>query len=156
MSNQVVKIANESDQSHLIDTLVLAFSTDPGARWTWPDPQQYLRHFPELVKAFAGKAFEHASAYYVEGYSGSALWLPPDIHPDDEAMTALIRRSSSPEIQKDIVTVFEKMESYHPPESHWYLPMIGVDPFMQGKGLGSALLKYALARCDDEKKICIP
>lgn len=37
------------------------------------DPQQYLKHFPRFVKAFAGKAFIHESAYYVDGYLGAAL-----------------------------------------------------------------------------------
>jgi hypothetical protein len=45
------------DEARVIDVLVLAFSTDPGARWTWPEPHQYLAHFRELVKAFGGKAF---------------------------------------------------------------------------------------------------
>jgi ribosomal protein S18 acetylase RimI-like enzyme len=100
------------------------------------------------VKAFGGKAFKNNSAYYVEGYAGAALWLPPNVEPDEEAMTRLLHQSVSEEILKDITTVFEKMESYHPKEPHWYLPMIGVDPFLQGNGFGSALLKHSLIPCD--------
>jgi ribosomal protein S18 acetylase RimI-like enzyme len=44
------------------------------------------------------------------------------------------------------------MRGYHPSEPHWYLPLIGVDPFQQGSGLGSALMRHALARCDSEGK----
>ena len=40
------------------------------------------------------------------------------------------------------------MDECHPDESHWYLPMIGVEPSAQGEGLGAALLRHALARCD--------
>jgi hypothetical protein len=40
----IIKTATESDEARVIDVLVLAFSTDPGARWTWPDPHQYLTH----------------------------------------------------------------------------------------------------------------
>ena len=147
-----IKIATESDKDQVIDVLVLAFSTDPGARWTWPDAQQYLMHFPKLVRAFGGRAFEHQGAYYVEGYGGAALWLPPDVHPDEDAMNDLIQQTASEEIQKDIVKVFEKMASYHPKEPHWYLPMIGVDPFLQGKGFGSALMKHTLIPCDRDNK----
>ena len=42
------------DEVRAIDVVVLAFSADPAARWTWPDPQQYLTHFPRFVKAFGG------------------------------------------------------------------------------------------------------
>jgi ribosomal protein S18 acetylase RimI-like enzyme len=45
------------------------------------------------------------------------------------------------------------MSSYHPGEPHWYLPLIGVDPLYQGGGVGSALLAYALAICDREKRL---
>jgi ribosomal protein S18 acetylase RimI-like enzyme len=40
------------------------------------------------------------------------------------------------------------MGSFHPSEPHWYLPLIGVDPAYQGRGLGSELLSRGLARCD--------
>jgi ribosomal protein S18 acetylase RimI-like enzyme len=152
MTAPIIKNAILSDESNMIDVIVLAFSTDPGARWTWPDPHQYLLHFPELVKAFGGKAFENKSAYYAEGYGGAALWLPPNVHPNENAMTALIERTAPTKIQKEITRVFEKMENYHPKEPHWYLPLIGVDPFLQGNGIGSALMKHALVACDRENK----
>ena len=38
----------------------------------------------------------------------------------------------------------------HPDETHWYLPMIGVDPSRQSCGVGSALMQHALARSDHE------
>jgi ribosomal protein S18 acetylase RimI-like enzyme len=152
MTAQIIRNATLSDESYVIDVLVLAFSTDPSARWTWPDPYQYLKHFPELIKAFGGKAFENKSAYYAEAYGGAALWLPPDIHPNEDAMTALFKRTVPAEKLKDVEKVFEKMESYHPKEPHWYLPLIGVDPFLQGNGIGSALMKHALIPCDRDNK----
>jgi hypothetical protein len=47
----------------------------------WPDAQQHRTHFAHFVQAFGGKAFTHGSAYYVDGYAGAALWLPPSVHP---------------------------------------------------------------------------
>jgi ribosomal protein S18 acetylase RimI-like enzyme len=42
------------------------------------------------------------------------------------------------------------MAAYHPGNPHWYLPTIGIEPRLHGKGLGSALLTEALSRCDQE------
>jgi ribosomal protein S18 acetylase RimI-like enzyme len=107
---------------------------------------------PSFVRAFAGKAFEQSSAYYVEGYLGAALWLPPGVHPDENALVALLQRTIPEDNQQAIFAFVEQMDRSHPSEPHWYLPMIGVDPTQQGKGYGTALLEYALARCDFDGK----
>ena len=143
-----IRTVTESDQASAVAAVVLAFGADPAARWTWPDPQQYLMHFPGFVKALGGNAFAHGSAHHVDGHAGAALWLPPDVRPDEEAVIALLQRTGSAPIQNDLLAVFEQMERYHPRDPHWYLPFIGVDPSQQGKGYGSALMKHALDACD--------
>ena len=148
-----VKNVKATDQDNAIAAVVRAFSADPAARWMYPDSQQYLEYFPSFVKAFAGAAFEHESADFVDGYSAAALWLPPGIHPDDDALFTLLRHSVPERDQADVFAVFEQMDANHPAEPHWYLPMIGVDPEQQGRGYGSALLQHALARCDSEGQL---
>jgi GNAT superfamily N-acetyltransferase len=39
-------------------------------------------------------------------------------------------------------------ESKHPHEPHYYLPFAGVEPGWQGRGIGAALLRPVLERCD--------
>jgi len=133
--------------------LVMAFSADPAVRWLYPDPHQYLTNFPDLVRAYGGKAFEQDTAYYVDGFSGAALWLPPDVHPDEEALGALLQQTVSEGDREEVFAVLEQMGSYHPSEPHWFLPFIGVDPAHQRKGYGSALLKHTLMQCDRENKL---
>jgi hypothetical protein len=41
----VAEIA-DAEVDHAIATLVLAFDTDPVARWMYEDPHQYLLHAP--------------------------------------------------------------------------------------------------------------
>jgi len=94
-----------------------------------------------------GKAFTHESAYYADDYAGAALWLPPGVKPDDDAISALMQRTSAAPLE-DVSTLFEQMERYHPQEPHWFLPFIGVDPSHQGEGYGAALMKHALIPCD--------
>jgi ribosomal protein S18 acetylase RimI-like enzyme len=148
MTMPIVKTAIESDEADVIDALKLAFVADPATRWVWPDPQKYLSHFSSFVKAFGGKAFAYNSAYYFENYSGAALWLPPNVYPDVDPLIALLQSSGSEDAKKDGPKVFEKMSSYHPTKPHWYLPLLGVDPLYQRKGLGSALMQHAIVACD--------
>ena len=153
MTPTPIKSATESNQEQAIAVIVLAFAADPVARWAYPDSHQYLSHFPDVVRAFAGNAFELGTGYYVDGFSGAALWLPPDVHPREEEMAALLQRTVPEENQGEVFSVLEQMGSYHPTERHWYLPLIGVDPMKQGKGYGSALMEHALIPCDREKKL---
>jgi ribosomal protein S18 acetylase RimI-like enzyme len=153
MAEQIIKTATASDEASIIGVVVLAFSADPAARWTWPDPQEYLRHFPNFVKALGGKAFAHGSAYYVDGYAGAAMWLPPEVGPDENILVDLLQRTGYAPVQKDVFAVFEQMARYHPQEPHWFLPFIGVDPLQQGKGCGSALMRHALVSCDRDRTL---
>lgn len=148
-----IKNVKATDRDNAISAVVQAFSADPVARWMYPDSQQYLEYFPNFAKVFAGAAFEHGTADCVEGYPAAALWLPPGIHPNEKALYTLLQDSVAEGDQAQVFALFEQMDAYHPPEPHWYLPMIGVDPAHQGNGYGSALLKHALARCDCDGKL---
>lgn len=152
MTTPIVKTAKESDEAGIIDALKLAFASDPATRWVWPDPQKYLLHFSSFAKAFGGKAFAYESAHYVGNYYGAALWLPPNVYPDVDLLTALLQSSGSDAAKKDGPEVFERMSTYHPHEPHWYLPLLGIDPLHHGKGLGSALMHHAIVMCDRDNK----
>ena len=137
-----------SDADRAVSVIVLAFSTDPVARWTFPDPNQFLTHFPAGVRAFGGRAFAHGTGHHLDGFTGAALWLPPGVIPDEEALGAALQAGVAESLLPEVFAVFERMGSYHPAEPHWYLPLIGVDPAHQRQGLGSVLLRHALAQCD--------
>ena len=80
-----IRSATQADEGATIAAIVVAFAADPVARWTLSEPTQYLAHFPDFVKAFGGRAFAHGSAYVADDFSGTALWLPPGVGPDEEA-----------------------------------------------------------------------
>jgi ribosomal protein S18 acetylase RimI-like enzyme len=146
-----VRTATTADQNSAVDTVVLAFAADPIARWCWPDAHQYLTVMPRFTVAFGGAAFAHGSAHCTEDYAGAALWLPPNVHSDEETLGQIVEQTSSPAIRGDLFTMLEQMGKYHPDEPHWYLPLIGVDPTRQGRGYGGALLSHALRQCDREQ-----
>lgn len=146
------RIAETGEWPLLIETLVSSFDADPAVRWMYPDAQQYQRHFPAFVHAFGGRAIEHGTAYCADWYSGVALWLPPGVGPDEDALMALLEATVDERERPALFAMFEQMGSYHPSEEHWYLPLLGVEASRQGEGYGSALMKHALARCDADKR----
>jgi len=148
MSSFEVHVASEREQKAVIDVITLAFSTDPMARWAFPDPETYLAVWPETIKAFGGNGFAHGTVHLVDGGGAAAMWLPPGVEPDIERLTILTERHAPPERQTDMTQVFEQMGRFHPEQPCWYLPLIGVDPACQGRGDGSALLRYALEHVD--------
>jgi ribosomal protein S18 acetylase RimI-like enzyme len=136
-----------ADRERAIAVIVLAFSRDPMARWSYPDPQHYLESFPNVVRALGGRGFAHGTADHIDGCTGAALWLPPGVEPDHEALAKTMTGVPAG-LHAEVSAVVEQMMHYHPAEPHWFLPLIGVDPARQHKGYGSALLRHALRRCD--------
>jgi ribosomal protein S18 acetylase RimI-like enzyme len=147
MSVEVTEVA-PSDAGAAVAVIALAFCADPVVRWSFSDPERFLEAFPAFVRAFGGKAFGEGAATQVAGFRGAALWLPPGVAPDEEAMGAILESSVAPERLKDVAALMQQMEAHHPKGPHWHLPLIGVDPAHQGNGLGGALLAHTLARCD--------
>ena len=148
MNSTLIETTPSSFEARFIATIVTAFAADPAARWVYPDPQQYLAHFPEFTRAFAGKSFECDTADEVDGFEGAALWLSPGTEPDEAAVIEVLQRSVSEQLLPEVFQVLEQMGAYHPVEPHWYLPLIGVDPHRQGRGIGATLMRRTLARCD--------
>lgn len=142
-----VQAATADDEAAVFAILTLAFSGDPAARWTWPQPKTFISAFPRFAKAFGGAAFGKGTALRV-GSAGAALWLPPGVGPDDAAIDALMQGTADAQTAVDGPKIGQQMASYHPRQPHWYLPLLGVDPRHQGKGMGGALLRHVTDICD--------
>jgi ribosomal protein S18 acetylase RimI-like enzyme len=65
-------------------------------------------------------------------------------------MIGLIETTVPKERREHLWNALERIESFHPTEPYWYLPVIGVDSTHQRKGYGSALMRHVLAECDRE------
>ena len=150
MTKAQVRAVAPADRKKAIATVALAFASDPMMRWSFPDATRYLAIACDFIDAFGGHAVEHASADEIAEFAAVALWLPPGIAPDGEAMGAIIGANMPADRGDDGAALLEQMNRFHPKEPHWYLPLIGADPVHQGKGYGSALIAHALRRCDRE------
>jgi len=147
-TEQQVDVSPTIDEDRAAAVITIAFTNDPVTRWFFRTPENYLTFWPPLVKAFGGAAFAHGTADSVDECSGVALWLPPGVAPDEEAMAAIASDAVPVDDQAEAFAFMEQQGGFHPTEPHWYLPLIGVDSTKQGLGYGSVLLRHATERCD--------
>jgi ribosomal protein S18 acetylase RimI-like enzyme len=144
-----IRTIDQTEEARATSTQILAFSADPVMRWMWPEPHQYLSHFPALVRGFGGRAFENGTAHVTSDFRGGTLWLPPGVSPDGDALDKLFHETLTEPVRSAVVSILEQMDESHPHEPHWHLAFIGVDPAHQGKGTGAALLRHTLAQVDE-------
>lgn len=145
-----IHVASDDHVPQAVAAVVAAFLTDPLARFAWPSPHDHLHGMPLATREFGGGSFEHGTAYVSADLCGAALWLPPGVSPNGQALEEVFRETAKPEHLDDLLATFEEMDKCHPEEPHWHLAIIGVEPNAQGTGLGGALMRHALARCDEE------
>jgi GNAT superfamily N-acetyltransferase len=149
-----VRQATRADLPRLVEALAEAFEQDPPMRWFLPDAEkrrdQMRKQFTLFLKTVH---LGTGVTYTTDDVVGGALWVPPGAYPPPlrtqlRVLPGLIRiYGSSMARAAQGVRV---MESNHPRAPHFYLDSLGVAPASQGKGVGSALLKPVLDRCDSE------
>jgi GNAT superfamily N-acetyltransferase len=137
-----------ASRDRAVATLLLAFTTDPVIRWFLPEPSRYVTYFPDVVGLMAAPAVEAGTADITGDDAGAAVWVPPGASPDNDAVGELMVRAVDEGRHPEAFAFFEQMAEHHPTGAHWYLPFIGVEPTRQGRGLGSRLLDWGLARAD--------
>jgi ribosomal protein S18 acetylase RimI-like enzyme len=148
MSELSFSPVGEDGQTMALATLTLAFAADPVERWLYPESERYLAYFPKFLAAFGGGAFDEQTVWKLGEFSAVALWLPPGTEPDGDAITSVLADSVAPGQHDDMFAVLSQMDQAHPTYPHWYLPWFGVDVAMQGRGLGSQLMKPCLGIVD--------
>jgi ribosomal protein S18 acetylase RimI-like enzyme len=140
---------DETDR--VVDVIVAAFLTDPIGRFAWPSVSDYLRHMPRATLAFAGASIEHQTAFAEHGLRGAAMWMAPGVFPDGEALEKIFRDTVAADRIDDLLGTFGAMETFHPEEPHWYLPMIGVEPFAQNQGVAAELMRHVTRLVDEQQ-----
>ncbi len=151
MSYPTVRQAAESERVTVVNTLTLAFVSDPVNRWYLPDSGRYLQCFPKIVDLLTEPALEAGTCFVTENLEGAALWYPPGVGPDEETLGALFMQSAPEHLGEAFGDFLAALEHHHPQdEDCWYLPLVGVDPAHQGKGLGAVLMKHATDLVDSQ------
>ena len=142
-------VVGVAEQDRAIRTLVSAFEDDPVERWLYPDQAQYRRHFPAFIAAFGGAAFRDQTVWRLGDFDAVAFWFGPGREPDGEAVVQVLVETTSDDLHADSFATLEQMAEGHPAEPHWYLPWFGVDRELQGRGLGTHLMRNCLEIVDE-------
>jgi ribosomal protein S18 acetylase RimI-like enzyme len=145
-----IRVAGRGDVERLSVALAAAFHDDPVFGWLMPDarkrPARLRRFFGvELRRLVLVRGF----AQTTDELSGAALTLPPGKWSSPPLVAAL----QGPPFGARMPSagwLLAMMERRHLREPHYYLPYIGVAPRAQGRGLGTALMRPTLERCDAE------
>ena len=136
--------------------LARAFYDDPVFGWMLPaesSRHRRLRRF--FVTELHHESLRHRAVEVacVDGrVAGAAVWFPPTPNPFGTEASALPGYLRAFGRRFIMVAQFQSVAvSARPREQpHWYLAIIGVDPVRQGDGVGAALLRSRLQRCDQE------
>jgi ribosomal protein S18 acetylase RimI-like enzyme len=151
MYSPEVSRAKLDDRLRALSTLALAFSSDPLLRWMLPSSDSYLANITKIFDVFAGNSIGGETCLITSSFEGVAMWLAPGVEADEDAVSDTFARIFSPEFLPRVNEILATMESYHPHDDNcWYLPLIGVDPGHQNKGVGAALMKHMTEKLDNE------
>ncbi len=140
--------ATAEDVHRLKAVLAEAFFEDPVFGWLLPDDgkrRARLRRF--FAIELRHLALPRGRVWTTSDLAGAALSLPPGAWRAPPRVTLLEGRAFGVHLSR-AARLGATIEWRHVHEPHYYVRDIGVHPDMQGRGLGSALLRPTLERCD--------
>ena len=148
-----VHVADSSDVPGIVDVLTKAFADDPIYEWIFgPRHQRWSRRF---FRWQVGRLVPQNLTWTIAEASGAAVWAGPDQWRETQGELWRLVVTTLPGIGlrlRRVLAGLEMIDARHPEAPHYYLALLGVDPALQGRGIGSQLLAEGLSRCDSEKE----
>jgi GNAT superfamily N-acetyltransferase len=146
----------------VVAVLARAFYPDPVFSFFAHDRLHEYSLLAKIFEAFVADTEGFDTTWVAEAGDqivGAAVWLPPvgmprgtkrEIMLNVRAVRVLARARN----RMTGFKILDKMDKLHPHEPHWYLMLLGADPLVQGKGVGSRLLQEGMARADADGLPC--
>lgn len=150
-----VRAARPGERAEVSGMLGRAFQVEPVYEWLWPETALRQRRLGPLIDVLIHRLHPgQIDVAMADGrIGGAAVWDPPGTVEASSSATlralpSLLRltRLRLPKL----AILGGKLDEARPKEPHWYLFHLGADPERQGSGVGSALLRHGLARCDEQ------
>jgi GNAT superfamily N-acetyltransferase len=142
------------DIPHLRGVLARAFDGDPVVNWVIRQDAGREWAMAWLYRLSLDMATPLGHVYTTEDLRGVALWTPPGRLGAGQwrqawQLPGFVRAVGMRRLRR-VVPAVAALAGKHPRRPHWYLSELAVDPPVQGRGIGSALIADRLALCDRE------
>jgi ribosomal protein S18 acetylase RimI-like enzyme len=143
-----------ADLQGAVEAMARAFHDDPVMAWIFPDEAMRHRRLPPFFASAIRVNMRQGNTEVItagEQVLGCAIWLAPGtwrppLRRQLMALPSVVFRLRSRLAVAS--TTYGALFAVHPERPHWYLSGIGTDPPVQGTGVGGALMRSRLARCD--------
>jgi ribosomal protein S18 acetylase RimI-like enzyme len=149
----VLRRATAEDVRRLTTLLAEAFFDDPVFGWLMPEDSRRRAR----LRRYFGIELRHYTlprgrVWTTSDLSGAALSLPPGAWRAPPHVTLMEGGAFGTHLSRAarMGAAMEWRHTRKPRGPHYYVRDIGVHPDSQGRGLGSALLRPTLERCDRE------
>lgn len=152
MLTRGVREAAVGDLWQLSTTLADAFATDPVLRWLIPTKRRRDTRLRRLFALeLAHYVFAAGRVLTTDDFRGANLELPPGRWKMTMPLSAAIGWVRVFGVRLPRASRLQGLLSRnHLQEPHYYIRYVGVAARFQGQGLGTALLRPTLDRCDRE------
>jgi ribosomal protein S18 acetylase RimI-like enzyme len=153
------RAAAADDAPAVAELLAAAFADYPIWVWVEPDDAERRRALRDFYEADTADTMALGSSDLLFDEEGrllaAAIWVPSE-HLQGGFLTAPELESHwSPSAGSRLHSMMRVMEEMAPPEPHWYLDLLAVDPARQGGGLGGLVLAPGLARAEADGRPCV-
>ena len=151
-----IRKLGHDDVPRIAKALARAFEDDPVMSWIFRDETDRPGRLERAFALFLRRIWlPQEECYAASRLFGAALWLPPGKwHLGVGAQLRLLPSMISVTGRNFVRlgSVLQLIERKHPKQPpHYYLAVLGVEPELQGRGFGGALMQPVLARCDRDR-----
>lgn len=146
----IVRKASIADFPALEQMLARAYDGDPGVNWVCLQDRHRTVRITRFLSMGLHLARPFGEIYTTQDLTGAAMWAPP--RKTTSVLTGITKGIRVTGVKHGISAVIVNIiiEKHRPKTPHWELLEIGVEPSLQGKGIGCALLQPILNRCDQD------